>query len=37
MFLGLVGGNFLVELAINLVFGPTIVRLVNMAEAKFKK
>jgi uncharacterized membrane protein len=37
MFLGLVGGNFLVELAINLVFGQTIVRLVNMAEAKFKK
>ena len=37
MFLGLVGGNFLVELAINLVFGPTIVRLVNMAEAKFNK
>jgi uncharacterized membrane protein len=37
MFLGLVGGNFLVELAINLVFGPTIVRLVNMAEMKFSK
>ncbi len=37
MFLGLVGGNFLVEIAINLVLSPTIVRLVDMAGAKFKK
>ena len=37
MFVGLVGGNFLVELALNLVLGPAIVRLVNMAEMKFSK
>ena len=34
MFLGLVGGNFLVELGLNIVLGPAIVRLVNMAEEK---
>ena len=37
MFLGLVGGNFLVELALNLVLGPAIVRLVNIAEKRFAK
>ena len=37
MFVGLVGGNFLVELALNLVLGPAIVRLVNMAERKFAR
>ena len=37
MFVGLVGGNFLVELGMNLVLGPAIVRLVNMAEEKFAK
>ena len=37
MFLGLVGGNFLVELGMNLVLSPAIVRLVNMAEEKFSK
>lgn len=37
MFLGLVGGNFLVELGMNLVLGPAIVRLVNIAESKFAK
>ena len=34
MFLGLVGGNFLVELGFNIVLGPAIVRLVNMSEEK---
>ena len=37
MFLGLVGGNFLVELGMNLVLGPAIVRLVDIAESKFAK
>ena len=37
MFLGLVGGNFLVELALNLVLGPAIVRLVNIAEKRFSR
>lgn len=37
MFVGLVGGNFLVELALNLVLGPAIVRLVGMAEKKFAR
>ena len=37
MFLGLVGGNFLVELALNLVLGPAIVRLVNIAEKRFAR
>jgi hypothetical protein len=37
MFVGLVGGNFLVELGMNLVLGPAIVRLVNIAEEKFAK
>ena len=37
MFLGLVGGNFLVELALNLVLGPAIVRLVNIAGKRFAK
>ena len=37
MFLGLVGGNFLVELGMNLVLGPAIVRLVDIAESKFTK
>ena len=37
MFLGLVGGNFLVELGMNLVLGPAIVRLVDVAESKFTK
>ena len=37
MFVGLVGGNFLVELALNLVLGPAIVRLVGIAEKKFAR
>ncbi len=37
MFLVLVGGNFLVELGMNLVLGPAIVRLVDIAESKFAK
>lgn len=32
-----IGGNFLVELGMNLVLGPAIVRLVNIAESKFTK
>ena len=35
MFLGLVGGNFLVELGFNLVLSPAIVRIVDIAEKKF--
>ena len=37
MFLGLVGGNFLVELGMNLILSPAIVRLVDMAEKKFAR
>ena len=35
MFLGLVGGNFLVELGFNLVLSPAIVRIIDIAEKKF--
>ncbi len=35
MFVGLVGGNFLVELGMNILLGPAIVRLVDIAEEKF--
>lgn len=34
MFLGLAGGNFLVELAINIILSPTIVRLLNIKKKK---
>ena len=37
MFLGLVGGNFLVEFGMNLLLAPAIVRLIDIAESKFKR
>lgn len=37
MFLGLAGGNFLVELGINIVLSPVIVRLIRIAKNKFTK
>lgn len=36
MFLGLVGGNFLVELGFNLVLSPAVVRIIDVAEKYFK-
>lgn len=36
MFVGLVGLNFLVELAINVVLSPTIVRIINIFDKKAK-
>ena len=32
MIFGLVGGNFLVELAINIIFSPIIVRIINVVK-----
>jgi hypothetical protein len=37
MFLGLVGGNFLVEFGMNLLLAPAIVRLIDIAESRFKR
>ena len=37
MILGLVGINFLFELAINLILSPTIVRLIDLIQKKIKK
>ena len=37
MFLGLVGGNFLVELGFNLVLSPAVVRILDVAEKSFGK
>lgn len=37
MFVGLVGGNFLVEFGMNLFLAPAIVRLIDIAEDKFSR
>jgi uncharacterized membrane protein len=37
MFLGLVGGNFLVEFGMNLLLSPAVVRLLDIAESKFAR
>lgn len=37
MFLGLVGGNFIVELGFNLILSPVVVRIIDIAEKRFGK